>query len=304
MPIESLESRIRDLRRERNAVVFAHTYQRPEIQDIADLVGDSLGLAREAMKTDADVIVLCGVHFMAETAAILNPSRKVIIPDRNAGCPMACMASTKGLAEFLGSHPRAVVVSYVNTTAEVKAMSDICCTSANAAAVVRSIPADREIIFLPDRNLGHYVMRTVGREMTLWEGYCPTHARILPEFVEDAKRDHPGAELCVHPECSPAVIDMADFVGSTSQILKHCAESEQRSFIIGTELGILHGLKKSAPGKEFFPATPIADCPNMKLITLEKLFWALRDFEDEVVVPEEVAAKARGALERMVSVTS
>ena len=303
MPVEPLEEKIDELRRERNAVVFAHTYQRPEIQDIADLVGDSLELAREAMKTDAEVIVLCGVHFMAETAAILNPSKKVIIPDRNAGCPMACMVSAKGLAEFRRGHPRAVVVSYVNTTAEVKAMSDICCTSANAAAVVRSVPAGREIIFLPDRNLGHYVMRTVGREMILWEGYCPTHARILPEFVEDAKRDHPGAELCVHPECSPAVIDMADFVGSTSQMLKHCAESERKSFIIGTELGILHGLKRCAPGKEFFPATPIADCANMKLITLEKLFWALRDLEDEVIVPEDVAAKARGALQRMVETT-
>ena len=303
MPVEPLEEKIDELRRERNAVVFAHTYQRPEIQDIADLVGDSLELAREAMKTDAEVIVLCGVHFMAETAAILSPSKKVIIPDRNAGCPMACMVSAKGLAEFRRGHPRAVVVSYVNTTAEVKAMSDICCTSANAAAVVRSVPAGREIIFLPDRNLGHYVMRTVGREMILWEGYCPTHARILPEFVEDAKRDHPGAELCVHPECSPAVIDMADFVGSTSQMLKHCAESERKSFIIGTELGILHGLKRCAPGKEFFPATPIADCANMKLITLEKLFWALRDLEDEVIVPEDVAAKARGALQRMVETT-
>jgi quinolinate synthase len=304
MPTEPIEEKIGELRRERNAVIFAHTYQRPEIQDIADLVGDSLELAREAMKTDAEVIVLCGVHFMAETAAILNPSKKVIIPDRNAGCPMACMVSGKGLAEFRRGHPGAVVVSYVNTTAEVKAMSDVCCTSANAAAVVRSVPAGREIIFLPDRNLGHYVMRTVGREMILWEGYCPTHARILPEFVEDARRDHPGAELCVHPECSPAVVDMADFVGSTSQILSHCAESERKSFIIGTELGILHGLRKRAPGKEFFPATPIADCANMKLITLEKLFWALRDLEDEVIVPEEVAARARGALERMVEITA
>jgi quinolinate synthase len=302
--VERLEEKIAELRRQRRAVVFAHNYQRPEIQDTADLVGDSLELARKATETEAEVIVLCGVHFMAETAAILNPGKTVVIPDRNAGCPMACMVSPRGLAEVREEHPHAVVVSYVNTTAEVKAMSDLCCTSANAAAVVGSVPEGREIVFTPDRNLGHYVTRTTGREMTLWEGYCPTHVRILPEFVEDARAAHPGAELCVHPECSPAVVDMADFTGSTSQIIRHCAESGRRSFIIGTEIGILHTLRKRAPGKEFFPATPIADCADMKLITMEKLFWALRDLEDRVVVPEDVAAKARGALERMVSATS
>jgi len=302
MPVERVEDGIARLRRERRAVILAHNYQRPEVQDVADVVGDSLELARAAKKTDARLIVLCGVHFMAETAAILNPDRKVVIPDRNAGCPMACMVSAKALKEFLAPRKTAYVISYVNTTAEVKAMSDVCCTSSNAEAVVRSAPEGREIVFLPDRNLGHWVARRTGREMTLWDGHCPTHARILPEFVADARSKHPGAELCVHPECAPAVVDMADFVGSTSQILKHCAESPRRSFIIGTEIGILHGLRKRSPGKEFFPATPIADCPNMKLITLEKVFWALRDLEDEVVVPPDVAARARAAVERMVEI--
>jgi len=201
-------------------------------------------------------------------------------------------------------HPGAAVVSYVNTTAEIKAASDICCTSANAVAVVGTIPAGREVIFTPDRNLGHFVSRTAGREMILWDGYCPTHARILPEFVEQARAEHPDAELVVHPECSPAVVDMADFVGSTSQMLRHCAGSPRRSFIVGTEVGMLHALARRAPGKDFFPATPIADCANMKLITIEKLFWALRDLEDEVVVPETIAARARRALERMMEVVS
>ncbi len=304
MPAHRIEDRIDALRAERHAVIFAHNYQRGEVQDIADLVGDSLELARRAVETDAEVIVLCGVHFMAETAAILNPGKTVVIPDRNAGCPMACMVSPKGLKGYLDGHPKAFVVSYVNTTAEVKAMSDVCCTSANAAAVVRSVPDDREIVFLPDRNLGHYVAKTTGRKMTLWPGYCPTHARILPEFIEDARREHPEAELCVHPECAPAVCETADFVGSTSQILRHCVESDKGSFIIGTEIGILHTLAKRAPGKVFHPATPIADCPNMKLITLEKVFWALRDLEDRVVVPEDIAGRARGALERMVEIAS
>jgi quinolinate synthase len=299
MPVEDVLDGIARLRRERRAVVFAHTYQRGEVQDVADLVGDSLALARAATTTDAEVIVLCGVHFMAETAAILNPRKKVVIPDRHAGCPMACMVSAKALTEFLADRPNVFVVSYVNTTAEIKAMSDVCCTSANAEAVVRGVPAGREIVFLPDRNLGHWVMRATGRKMTLWAGYCPTHARILPEFVAEARAKHPDAELCVHPECAPAVCDTADFVGSTSQILKHCAASERTSFLIGTEIGILHALAKQSPEKRFFPVTPIADCPNMKLITLEKLYWALRDLEDEVVVPADVADKARGALERM-----
>ncbi len=303
VPVESIAEKIDALRKERGAVILAHNYQRGDVQDIADVVGDSLELARRARDADADLIVLCGVHFMAETAAILNPEKTVVIPDRHAGCPMARMVSAKALRRYLDEHPRAYVVSYVNTTAEVKAMSDVCCTSANAVKVVESVPADREIVFLPDRNLGHYIMKTTGREMTLWEGVCPTHARILPEFIADARAAHPEAELCVHPECAPAVVDMADFVGSTSQILRHCAASERGSFIIGTEIGILHTLRKLAPGKEFFPATKIADCPNMKLITLEKVYWALRDLEDRVEVPEEVAARARGALERMVEIT-
>lgn len=299
---DKIEDQIAQLKNERNAVILAHNYQIGAVQDIADFVGDSLELARRATTVEADVIVLCGVHFMAETAAILNPTRTVLIPDKNAGCPMASMASPKQLAEILKTIDNPCVVSYVNTTAEIKAMSDITCTSSNAVKVVESIDADKNIIFLPDINLGRYVKEKTGRDMTLWEGHCPTHARILPEFIEMTKAKYPNAQFCVHPEANPATWEMADFVGSTAQIIQYCIESENSEFIIGTEIGILHTLEKKAPDKKFYPATKVADCPNMKLITLEKVFWALRDMEDIVTVDAEVAKKARVAIDRMMEI--
>lgn len=304
MSTKTLEEKILELKSERNAVILAHNYQIGEVQDIADFVGDSLELARRAATTEAEVIVLCGVHFMAETAAILNPDRTVLIPDKNAGCPMACMAAPKQLKAVLENIENPCVVSYVNTTAEIKALSDICCTSSNAQKVVESVDSDKNIIFLPDINLGRYVAECTGRDITLWNGHCPTHARILPEFAEAAKTEHPNAKLCVHPEANPEMWAMADFVGSTAQIIAHCEESDEKEFIIGTEIGILHTLAKKAPNKKFYPVTKVADCPNMKLITLEKIFWSLRDMEDVVIVDEEIATKARVAIDRMMEVTA
>ncbi len=284
----------------RNAIILAHNYQIGEVQDLADFVGDSLDLARRAASTDADVIVFCGVHFMAETAAILSPDKTVVIPDRNAGCPMANMINPRQLRTMKEEFPGAVVVTYVNSSAAVKAETDICCTSANAVQVVESIPEDKEIIFAPDQNLGQYTASETGRKMHLWSGFCPTHMHILPEFVEEARKEHPDALFVAHPECRPEVIELADQVGSTSGILKFCTESDHKEFIIGTEIGILHRLRKENPGKVFYPATTVADCPNMKLITPEKVLWALQDLEDRIEVPEEIAAKALKAIEKMV----
>ncbi len=295
--------RIRELAGVRKAIILAHNYEQPEVQDVADYVGDSLGLSRTAAKTDAQVIVFCGVHFMAETAAILSPHKTVILPDKNAGCPMANMLSARQLREFRVQHPQAQVVTYVNSTAEVKALSDICCTSANALAVVQSFPREQELIFAPDRNLGDYICRKLDRPMHLWNGFCPTHERILPELVLQARAAHPDAELLVHPECRPAVVDLADYVGSTTGILKHCKESARREFIIATESGVLHSLAKENPGKQFYPASPIIDCPNMKLITLEKIVWALEDMGPEVRVDADLAQRARLPIEKMLKIT-
>lgn len=299
MPSDLIE-RIQELRASRRAVILAHNYQRPEIQDIADMTGDSLELARAAARIEAEVIVLCGVYFMAETAAILCPGKRVLIPDANAGCPLANMITPRELEACKAAHPGAWVVTYVNSSAQIKAMSDICCTSANALEVVRRAPKDREVIFAPDRNLGDYVSKQLGRELVLWNGYCPTHERILPEFVEAARREHPGALVVAHPECRPPVVAMADVVGSTSGILKTCRESDRTEFIIGTELGLLHRLHKENPGKRFYAAGPFSDCPNMKLTTIEKILWRLEEMGPEVRVAPDVAQEARGAIQRMV----
>lgn len=298
-----LAARINELRRRRGAVILAHNYQRAEVQDIADHVGDSLGLSRLAAKTDAEVVVFCGVHFMAETAAILCPGKTVLIPDANAGCPMANMATPRELAEFKASRPGALVVTYVNSSAAIKAMSDICCTSANAVEVVAGMPEGREIIFVPDRNLGTYAMKRTGRELTLWNGFCPTHERLLPEHAAQAKAARPGAVFVAHPECRPAVCELADWVGSTTGILRYCRESAAREFIIGTEIGLLHRLERENPGKKFYPASAVMDCPNMKLATLEKVLWCLEDMAPVVTVPEAVAAKARRPIEKMLEVS-
>jgi len=291
------------LKRERKAIILAHNYQRGEVQDAADYVGDSLGLSRRAAATDAEVILFCGVDFMAETAAILCPEKTVIVPDRHAGCPMADMVTARELRREKEKHPSAVVVCYVNTSAEVKAESDICCTSANAVAVVKSVPGDREIIFVPDQSLGGWAAKQAGREVILWPGYCPTHHRILPEELARVRAAHPQAKVLMHPEALEEVVREADYVGSTTGILRYCRESDAMEFIIGTENGILHRLRKENPGKSFYPAARLADCPNMKLNTLEKMVWSLEDMEYRVTVPEEVRVRALGCIERMLAIS-
>ncbi|MFW6159170.1 MAG: quinolinate synthase NadA [Planctomycetota bacterium] len=298
---DALLERLNTLKRERNAVILGHNYQRPEVQDASDFTGDSLGLSRRAASTDADVILFCGVHFMAETAAIICPEKSVLIPDPHAGCPMANMITARELADAKAEHPGAAVVCYVNSTAEIKAMSDVCCTSANAVDVVRSIPADRAVLFVPDQSLGSWVARQLGRELILWPGYCPTHHRMLPEHVRAAKEEHPAAEVVVHPECLAEVTEMADHVASTSGMLRYCKESRAKEFIVGTETGMLHPLRKENPEKRFYPVTPLADCPNMKLGTLQKMAWALEDMVYPVEVPPDVAERARGSIERMLT---
>jgi quinolinate synthase len=298
----TLKKEIRDLLRERNAVMLAHNYQRDEIQEIADITGDSLGLSQEASRCEADVIVFCGVHFMAESAAILSPDKTVLLPRMEAGCPMADMITADDLRAYRTAHPEAVVVTYVNSSAEVKALSDICCTSGNAVNVVRSIPEDREIYMVPDRNLAHYVEKMAGRRLTWFDGFCPTHERLKIEAARRAKEAHPGALLVVHPECPPEVVDMADAVLSTSGMYAYCRRSEAKEFIIGTEMGILYRLRKENPGKTFFLASRALICPNMKLTTLEDVRDSLASLSPVVTVLPAIRRKALSALETMLRV--
>ncbi len=300
--METIQERVSQLKHKRNAVILAHNYQLDEVQDIADFTGDSLELSMRAAKTQADVIVFCGVHFMAETASILNPNRVVLLPDKNAGCPMADMVTPSQLRELKQKHPDALVVAYVNSSAEVKAESDYCCTSANAAQVVASLPLDREIIFIPDRHLGQYAMDQTGRQMILWPGFCPTHARITENDIRHQQAAHPQAEVLVHPECTQPVRKLGHQVLSTGGMCRHVAKSSANEFIIATELGILHRLRKENPQKQFFPAKDIALCPNMKRITLETVLWSLQDMRYEVKVPDEIRDRARVALDRMLTV--
>jgi len=299
----ALTDRLARLKEDRRAVILAHNYQVAEVQDVADFVGDSLGLSQQAARTDAEVILFAGVHFMAETAKMLCPEKTVLIPDPNAGCPMANMVTERQLAQRKKEHPGATVVCYVNSSAAIKAMSDICCTSANAVKVVASIPTDREVLFIPDKSLGHYVADQLGRDLILWPGYCPTHHRILAADTQRVKREHPEAKVVVHPECTPDVIALADAVASTSGILRYCRETEADEFFIGTEVGLLHRLRKENPQKTFYEVSPLADCPNMKLNTLEKLVWSLEEMIYEVTVPEEVADRARLAIQRMLDLS-
>jgi len=294
---------IQSLRQKRNAIILAHNYQRGEIQDLADMVGDSLELSRRAAQTDAEVIVFCGVHFMAETAALLCPGKKVLIPDPQAGCAMAAMLTVRQLRRLKAEHAGAVVVCYVNSTAAVKADSDVCCTSANAVKVVASISEDRDVIFVPDRCLGDYVQRQLGRDLILWEGYCPTHHRIVLDDILKLKEEHPQAVAAVHPECTRDVLDAADFVGSTSGILKFCHDSSAGEFIIGTEMGMIHRLKKESPDRQFYQVGRFSDCPDMKLVTPEKVLWSLENLEFEVTVAPDVADAARRSVQRMVDVS-
>jgi len=289
------------LKKKRNAVILAHNYQRPEVQDIGDFVGDSLELSRKAAAIDAGTIVFCGVHFMAETASILSPSKVVLLPDAGAGCPMANMITAADLIEKKKEIPGAHVVCYVNSSAAVKAESEICCTSANAVEVVRSV-GEGEIVFVPDQYLGNYVATKLGRPMILWPGYCPTHVRIQPEDILRQKGKHPDALVLVHPECRPEVTAVADEVLSTGGMLRFARQTPANTLIIGTEVGILHRLRKENPGKTFIPATEKAVCPNMKKITLEKVLWALEDMKPEVKVPEDIRVKARSAVDKMLAI--
>jgi quinolinate synthase len=298
----ALIEKIDKLKKEKNAVILVHNYQRAEVQDIADFTGDSLGLSRTAAGTDADVIIFCGVHFMAETASILSPEKTVLMPDINAGCPMADMITADQLRALKKEHPKAKVLAYVNTSAEVKAETDICCTSSNALKVVENLRDVEEIIFVPDKYLDSYISTMTGRKFIMWNGYCPTHVKIQAEDILRQRQNHPEAKVVVHPECTPPVIELADRVLSTEGICRYAKESDAAEIIVGTEIGILHRLKKENPDKTFYPASENAVCPNMKLTTLEKVLWSLEDMKHEVRVPEDIRVKARGAVDRMVEV--
>lgn len=297
-----LIDKILKLKKERNAIILSHNYQIPEVQDIADFVGDSLGLSKEAAKTDSDVIVFCGVHFMAETASIICPDKKVLIPDSNAGCPMANMIKADDLIKLKEENPGAIVVAYVNTTADVKAESDVCCTSSNAEKILKKVSDEFDadaIIFIPDKYLGMYAGKNIQSKIILWHGYCPTHVAILEEDVKKVKKEHPSALVLVHPECRPEVSQFADVVASTEGIIKSAKELDAKEFIIGTETGILHRLKKENPDKKFYPASEKAVCPNMKKISLEKILWCLEDMKPEVKVNESIRKKALKPVEKM-----
>ena len=300
--ISLLESKIKELKKKRNAIILAHNYQLPEVQDVADYRGDSLELSRIAAKTDAKVIVFCGVYFMAETASILSPDKKVIMPDIHAGCPMANMLKADELRKLKAEHPDAVAVGYVNTSAEVKAELDYCCTSTNAVTVVNFLKDKKEIIFVPDKYLADFVAKKTGRKLIIWNGFCPTHIKILPEDVKREKKFHPFAKVMVHPECLPQVVAMADAVLSTSQMSKFAKESEATEFIIGTEIGLIYRLKKDNPKKEFYPASERAVCPNMKRTTQEKILFALEEMKEEVKVPDDIRSRAKKSIDRMLEI--
>lgn len=299
---DDLEKKIMELKKKRNAIILVHNYQLPEVQDVADFRGDSLELSRIAAKTDAKVIVFCGVHFMAETASILCPQKKVIMPDLFAGCPMANMITRDQLIKLKKEHPDAVIVGYVNTSAEVKAELDVCCTSTNAVAVVEALKDKKEIIFVPDKYLADYVSKQTTRELISWNGFCPTHIKILPEDIKRERKFHPFAKVMVHPECLPQVVAMADAVLSTSKMCKFAKETDAKEFIVGTEVGLIYRLKQDNPRKEFYPATERAVCPNMKRTTQEKILWSLEELKEEVRVPDEIRLRAKKAIDRMLEI--
>ncbi len=294
--------RINQLKKQRNAVILAHNYQTPEIQDLADFCGDSLGLSVEASKTTADVIVFCGVKFMAETAAILSPQKTVLLPDLHAGCPMADMVTAEQLRDLKSKHPDALVVCYVNSTAEVKAESDYCCTSSNAVELVRQIPAGRDIIFVPDRHLGDFVQSATGRKLILWPGYCPIHQYITADDLAKTKAEHPDAIVLAHPECSELVKELADQLLSTGQMLKVVRQAKSKKYIIATEKNIIHAMKKENPNAQYIPASDRAVCVNMKKITLDKVLASLEDMIYPITVEEPIRSKAKTSLDRMVQI--
>ncbi|MDF7824573.1 quinolinate synthase NadA [Pontiellaceae bacterium B12227] len=301
--MQSIEERIQELKRERGAIIIAHNYQPDEVQAIADFTGDSLELSRKAAELDEEVIVFCGVHFMAETAAILSPEKQILLPDQFAGCPMADMITAEALQAKKAEHPGAVVIAYVNTSAAVKAECDLCVTSSNAMKVVSSVPADKEIIFVPDTHLGHYIQEELGREMIIWDGYCPTHSRIRDVDIKRELADHPNAKVMAHPECPLAIRDLADYLLSTGQMCTHAKESDEQEFIIATEMGLLYRLRNENPEKKFYSVSDRALCPNMKKIDVEKVLWALEDMQHRITVPEETAKKARRSIEAMLELS-
>lgn len=299
---EQLLRKITELKGRRKAVILAHNYQPGEIQDLADFTGDSLGLSIKAAQTDAEVIVFCGVRFMAETAAILSPEKTVLLPDKFAGCPLADMITAQQLRQLKQKHPGALVVCYVNSSAEVKAASDYCCTSANAVEVVKSLPREKRIIFVPDQHLGRFVAERTGRDLILWPGYCTTHVVITEDDINSAKAKYPDAVVMAHPECIEPVKALADELLSTGQMLKFAAKSAAKKFIVATEIGIIHALKKQNPQAEFIAASDRAVCPNMKKITLDKIIASLEDMQYKVTVPRDIMKRAKKSLDRMVEV--
>ncbi|BAY40478.1 quinolinate synthetase [Nostoc sp. NIES-2111] len=308
LPLD-LFAAIESLKKELNAVILAHYYQEPDIQDIADFIGDSLQLARAAEKTNADVIVFAGVHFMAETAKILNPDKLVLLPDLTAGCSLADSCPPDEFAAFKAAHPNHLVVSYINCSAEIKAMSDIICTSSNAVKIVQQIPKEQPIIFAPDKNLGRYVMEQTGREMVLWQGSCMVHETFSEKKIVQLKVAHPEAEAIAHPECESSVLRHASFIGSTAALLKYCQTSPSQEFIVATEPGIIHQMQKLAPHKQFIPAPPINncacnECPFMRLNTLEKLYWAMKNRTPEITMPEHIRIAALQPIQRMLEMSN
>jgi len=296
----TITEKINQLKKEKNAVILAHNYELPEIQDIADFVGDSLGLSMEAAKTDASVIVFCGVHFMAETAKILSPQKTVLLPEKDAGCPMADMIDAAALKALQSAHPGAITMCYVNSSAAVKALCDYCCTSANALKMAEKIlPQNNEIIFVPDQYLARYVSAQLRHDFILWEGYCPIHAEITPEDIRKARSLHPGAKVIVHPECKPSITALADIVSSTEGMARYVKNSTDSEFIIGTEIGIIYRMQKENPRKTFYPASDKAICADMKKITLERVLWSLENLAYEITLDPEIAAKAERSIERM-----
>jgi quinolinate synthase len=308
-PSLDLEQEIVRLKKERNAIVLAHFYQESEIQDLADVIGDSLQLAQAAKKTNADVIVFCGVHFMAETAKILNPTKTVVLPDLEAGCSLADGCPIDRFRAWQARHPGAVTISYINCSAEVKAASDIICTSSNAEKIVNSVPADRKILFAPDRNLGNYLIKKTGRDMVLWPGVCVVHETFSEKKLVALRERNPSAAIIAHPECEPSLLRMADFIGSTNALLQFALKSEQQTFIVATEAGILHQMQKQAPEKTFIAAPPEAncacnECPHMRRNTLEKLYSCLRDLSPRLEMPEALRAAAEKPIERMLALSN
>jgi len=308
-PDLDLFEEIERLKKEKNAIILAHYYQDADIQDVADYIGDSLGLAQKAANTNADLIVFAGVHFMAETAKILNPNKKVVLPDLKAGCSLADSCPPESFAAFKAQHPDHIVVSYINCTAEIKALSDIICTSSNATHVVNSIPADKPIIFAPDKNLGRYVIQKTGRDMVLWDGACMVHEIFSREKLLRLKVNHPEALIIAHPECEPPVLELADFIGSTTELLNYAKSNSAQSFIVATESGILHQMIKNSPNKTFIPAPPnnncaCNDCPHMKLNTLEKIYLCMEYELPELLMQESLRKQAELPIRRMLEISA